>query len=168
MVHVDDERRSSCLHRCHGRKGYESSYGSYSYLYGADSYSQGWVDGDSMYYLYSSYSCEDGSKYLEEPKEEHYLTTKVSESKDSMSEYHNTTKTIQSQLDLVLEVFWCCIREIVLIDECVKPDTFEVEEEAPYMVVELHNLKANCQQEIEVRKLNKVLGVIEEISDPSE
>ncbi|KAH1056591.1 hypothetical protein J1N35_034656 [Gossypium stocksii] len=67
-----------------------------------------------------------------------------------MSKCYDTMKTIQKQLDLLLEAIRCRAREHIPVDECVELDNVEVEEEVPYIIIEQQDLRVDCQHEIEV------------------
>lgn len=60
------------------------------------------------------------------------------------------------------------VRESALVNECVKPNTIAVEEEASYTVVEPYDLKVDFRLEIEVGELSELLDVIEKTSEFSE
>lgn len=71
-------------------------------------------------------------------------------------------------MDQVFELLQYQARESVPVDECLEPNNVEVEEEAPYTIVEHEGLNVDFQQDIEVGELSEDLSIIEEISDLSE
>ncbi|MBA0748213.1 hypothetical protein Gogos_005060, partial [Gossypium gossypioides] len=144
---------------------YESPYDSYGYAYGVDSYNQGLVGSNSTYDPYSSYSYQDRGMYCEEFNKDHYLTTQVGTLEDAMTACHKSMKTRKNQLDLLLEVVQRQANEHIPVEECVETSNSKLEKELPYISVE-HDLKADFQQEIEIRELGEVLGIIKEIFNP--